>query len=112
MHGKVVISRIAKFTRLSANKCSIRDGESMDNDEQQVIIFNFRNEKAKQIFYSILDEPGIANQELSSRFGMDKSTIHDYLNKLYREGLIEFKRDGKFKRYYIKPEVKALFLAE
>jgi predicted transcriptional regulator len=107
-HSKIVFYRIGKFTRLSINKGLSVDSVDMDNDKTYVLTLNLRNEKKKQFLYAILDKPGITNQDLSSWFNMDKSTIHDYLNELYREGLIEFVRDGKFKRCYVNPEIKAL----
>lgn len=106
--SKIAFYRIGKFTRLSINKSSSVGSVDMDNDKTYVLTLNLRNEKKKQFLYAILDKPGITNQDLSSWFNMDKSTIHDYLNELYREGLIEFIRDGKFKRCYVNPEIKAL----
>ncbi len=110
LKGKILINRTGKFLRLSINKQSRTSRGSGDKDIQNKLEIHLRNEKMKQILYAILDKPGIVNQELSIKLGLDKSTIHDYLKKLSREGIIEIRRNGKFKEYYIKHEVKVLLI--
>lgn len=108
--SEIAFKRIGKFTRLSTKQSSNKEGKTMDIDISTILIPHLRNEKKKLCLYAILDKPGVINQELSLRFNLDKSTIHDYLKELYRGGIIEFKRDGKFKRYYVKPEFKTLLI--
>jgi predicted transcriptional regulator len=49
----------------------------------------------------VLEEPGITNLEMAERLGVEKSAINWHINKFLNDGLINFRREGKFKRYFI-----------
>jgi predicted transcriptional regulator len=48
----------------------------------------------------ITKNPGITGQELSSDLNIDKSTVHWHIKELQADELIDFEKDGRFKRYY------------
>jgi predicted transcriptional regulator len=65
-----------------------------------------RNSTRKSILTSIVQNPGITNQEITEAFDIDKSTVHWHISDMYNEGLIDFDNDGKFKRYFLKPSIE------
>ncbi len=108
--GKVALYRVGRFTRLSMNKASNGGSESMNDERKQELSLKLQNKKKRIFVYAILDNPGTTNQDLSSRFNLDKSTVHDYLKELHREGFIRFEKDGRFKRCYVNSDVEALLV--
>lgn len=76
-------------------------------DTEKRIAFFLRNGTSKSILISILHEPGITNQDIAQTFKLNKSTVHWHINDMHREGLVHFKNDGKHKRCFIKPTIKA-----
>jgi len=92
--GKIVFRRMGKFSRL------FRNSGSFSNDEQKVIA-HLQNQNSRSILMTILEQPGITNQELAERLGIEKSAIHWHMEKFIGDGLIRFVSDGKFKRYFV-----------
>ncbi|HTY90766.1 MAG TPA: winged helix-turn-helix transcriptional regulator [Methanocella sp.] len=102
-NNKIVFIRKGKFSRLFYNSMSAMDKES-------IISSYLRNEKSRDIIFTIMDTPGVTNQELSGRFDLAKSTTHEYLKSLSDEGIVEFRQDGKFKRCYIVQDARMILL--
>jgi len=100
---KVISLRRGKFSRFFFNNMTVVDKESL-------ISSYMRTEGSQKVLVTIMDNPGITNQELSIRFNLTKSTIHDYLNRFFKEGIVESRQDGKFKRYYIKQDARLILL--
>jgi predicted transcriptional regulator len=65
-----------------------------------------QNDTRRDILITIFRKPGITNQDLTQAFDLAKSTVHWHINELCNEGFVHFKTDGKYKRYFIKPEIK------
>jgi predicted transcriptional regulator len=103
LNGKIFQKRAGKFSRLFHKTTQIRDIES-------VVTPYLRNETSKSILKAIMEKPGITNQELSSMFNLDKSTIHWYLQKFDTDGIIEFKQVGKFRQCAVNDEAKMVLL--
>ncbi|MCD1296332.1 hypothetical protein CUJ83_15115 [Methanocella sp. CWC-04] len=92
--GKIILQKMGKFTRIYRN--------SMGMDEsEKVITSHLRNDTSRSMLQAILDEPGITNQKLSEKFGLDKSTVHWYIQKFIADNIVEAEQDGKFKKYFI-----------
>jgi|GEM_PF-1890586 len=81
-----------------------------DNGMENIIKALLKNEINKKLLLYIMDNPRITNQELSVKFNLDKSTVHWHLEKFRKKGLIEFERDGKYKRCFIKSEIMAVMI--
>lgn len=96
--GKIILQKMGKFTRLYKNSLSI-------DQRDRVITSHLRNNMSKNIIKAIIDEPGITNKGLSELFGLDKSTTHWYLQKFLTDGIVAAEADGKYKKYYVSPEV-------
>jgi predicted transcriptional regulator len=92
--GKIVLNRMGKYSRVFRNSHTYSDFE-------KTVIVHLQNQTARSVLLLILEQPGITNQEMSERLGVEKSAIHWHVEKFLRDGMISFRRDGKFKRYYI-----------
>ncbi len=102
-NNKIMSIRKGKFSRLFYNNTSAMDKEN-------IISLYLRNDKSRDILFTIMDTPGITNQELSAKFDLAKSTTHDYLRSLSNDGVVEFRQDGKFKRCYLMQDVRMILL--
>jgi predicted transcriptional regulator len=96
--GRIILRRISKYTLLFT--CSRAYSE-----QAKALLSYTRNETGKSILYAILVEPGVTNRDLSERFGLDKSTIHWHIERFQDENLVQSKRDGRYKRYFLEPGV-------
>jgi predicted transcriptional regulator len=92
--GKIVLNRMGKYSRVFRNSHTYSDYE-------KTIIAHLQNQTARSVLLLILEHPGITNQEMTERLGIEKSAVHWHVDKFMRDGLIGFRRDGKYKRYYI-----------
>jgi len=102
-NNKIKLIRKGKFSRLFYNNPRAIDKESL-------ITRLLKNDKNKAFLFTIMDNPGITNQDLSTRFKLDKSTVTDYLRKYMDDGIVEFRQDGKFKRCYLKYDARLIML--
>jgi predicted transcriptional regulator len=102
-NNKVVFIKKGKFSRLFYNNSSILDKEN-------IVSRYLRNDKSRDILFTIMDMPGVTNQELSSRFDLAKSTTHEYLKSFSDDDIVEFRQDGKFKRCYVKQDARMILL--
>jgi len=59
------------------------------------------NQIRYEIFHSILKNPGLHFNELSRKLKIPKSTLLYHINFLMKKNLINYRNDGKFKRFYI-----------
>ena len=100
---KVIAVRRGKFSRFFFNNTMVVDKESL-------ISSYMRSEGSQKVLLTIMENPGITNQDLSTRFNLTKSTIHEYLVRFFKEGIVESRQDGKFKRYYIKHDARLILL--
>lgn len=102
-YNKITFKKFGKFSRLFYNTPSSMDKES-------IISTYMRNDKSREILFSIMDDPGVTNQDLATRFSLGKSTVHEYLKKFSDDDIVEYRQDGKFKRYYIKRDARLIML--
>jgi predicted transcriptional regulator len=97
-----------KITRLKRGKIILLfKNSSRYKDTEKKIISSLRNDTRRLILLSILQEPGITNQEMSQTFNIAKSTVHWHVNDLYNNGLVDFKNEGKYKKCFINPAIEA-----
>ena len=69
-------------------------------EDQKLLDMHKRNETRKKMIDIITKKPGITGQELSSDLNIAKSTVHWHIKELHADKLIDFEKDGRFKRYY------------
>jgi predicted transcriptional regulator len=102
-NNKIVSVRKGKFSRLFYNNTSAMGKEN-------IVSRHLRNDKSRDILFTIMDTPGVTSQELSARFNLAKSTTHDYLKSLSDDEIVEFHQDGKFKRCYLMQDARMILL--
>ena len=99
--GKIILKRMGKYTRLF--------NTSRAKSEQEKTVFAYiKNETSKNLLCAIIEEPGVTNQRLSERFGLDKSSVHWHMERFLNDKLVTFEQDGRFKKYYAEPCVGRL----
>jgi predicted transcriptional regulator len=92
--GKIVLNRMGKFSRI------FRDSHTYDNFEKTVIS-HLQNPTGRSVLLMVLEQPGITNLEMAERLGVEKSAINWHISKYLRDGLISYRREGKYKRYFL-----------
>jgi predicted transcriptional regulator len=97
--GKIVLSRIGKYTRLFVNK-------STYDDREKLIASCLRNDTCLGIVSIIMETPGISNQKLSEKLGMEKSLVYRHMQKLLDDKIVTCEWEGKNKLYYISMDAK------
>jgi predicted transcriptional regulator len=97
--GKIILSRMGKYTRLFVNK-------STYDDREKLIASCLRNDTCLGIVSTIMETPGISNQKLSEKLGMEKSLVYRHMQKLLDDHIVTFEWEGKNKLYYISMDAK------
>ncbi len=92
--GRIVLAKIGKFSRLFVNR-------STYDDREKLVASHLRNDTSKAIIQAIMESPGINNQKLSEKLGMEKSLVYRYVQKLLDDHILDFEWEGKSKQYYI-----------
>jgi predicted transcriptional regulator len=92
--GKIVVNRIGKFSRI------FRDSGTYD-DFEKIVISYLQNPTSRSVLLMVLEQPGITNLEMAERLGVEKGAINWHINKYLRDGLISYRREGKYKRYFL-----------
>jgi predicted transcriptional regulator len=92
--GKIIFRRMGKFSRLFRNSGTF-------GDDEQKIIAHLQNRNSRAILLLVLTQPGITNQEMTERLGIEKSAVHWHLEKFIGDGLVQFSYEGKYKRFFI-----------
>jgi predicted transcriptional regulator len=101
--GKIILTKIGKFLRLFQNSGAFKDNE-------QKMAAHLKSETSRLILRTILENPGITNQELTDKFHVDKSTIHWHIQQFRNDNIVVFEQEGKYKRYFINTDVKMILL--
>ena len=96
--SKIASMKVSKFTRLFKNSSALK------NDEK-IITSHIRGETSRILLWSILESPGITNQELAKTLRLDKSTVHWHANKFLADDMIRFEKEGRYLKYYVKDDV-------
>lgn len=101
--GNIILTKMGKFSRLFQNSGTFKGNE-------QKMAAHLKNETSRLILWTILEKPGITNQELTDKFGVDKSTIHWHIQRFRNDNIIAFEQEGKYKRYFINADAKIILL--
>lgn len=103
-NNKITLIRRGRVSQLYHKTLSPMDKESI------IASYLRRDDKSPDILFTIMDNPGITNKNLSEQFRLDKSTVTDYLKKFLDDGIVEFRQDGKFKRCYLRQDARMIML--
>ena len=95
--GKIASMKVGKFTRLFKNSSALKNNE-------ETIAAHIRGETSRILLCSILENPGITNQELAEAFRLDKSTVHWHAHKFLVDDIIRFEKEGRYLKYYVKDD--------
>lgn len=96
---KIATVKTGKFIRLFQNS------GVFDKDEK-VIVSYLRNETSRLLLLSIMEHPGITNQDLAENFNLDKSTIYYHLQKFRNSGIILNVTEGKYNQCFVNPALE------
>ena len=99
--GKIILKRMGKYTRLF-------NTSKANSEQEKTVLAYIKNETSRNILCAIIEEPGMTNQRLSERFGLDKSSIHWHMERFLNDKLVTYEQDGRFKKYYAEPCVGRL----
>ncbi|HTY91348.1 MAG TPA: winged helix-turn-helix transcriptional regulator [Methanocella sp.] len=99
--GKIILKRMGKYTRLF-------NTSKANTEQEKMVLAYIKNETSRNLLCAILEEPGLTNQRLAERFGLDKSSIHWHMERFLNDRLVTVEQDGRFKKYYIEPGVGKL----
>lgn len=102
--SKIASMKVSKFTKLFKNSSELK------NDEK-IITSHIRGETSRILLWSILENPGITNQELAKTLRLDKSTVHWHANKFLADDMIRFEKEGRYLKYYVKDDVAVVMPA-
>jgi predicted transcriptional regulator len=76
------------------------------DDREKLIASYLRSDSSRLILSTLMESPGISNQGLSDKPGMEKSLVFRYMQKLLEDGIDTFEWEGKNKLYYIDQSAK------
>ena len=96
--GKIASIAVGKFTRLFQNSSALK------NDEE-TFASRIRGETSRILLWTILENPGITNQELAETLRLDKSTVHWHTHNFLADDMIKFEKEGRCLKYYVKDDV-------
>jgi predicted transcriptional regulator len=97
--GKVVLMRMGKYARIFRNSGAFTTAE-------QRVIAHLQNRNSGRILSLIMDNPGITNQELAERLGIERSAVHWHIDRFVADNLISVSQEGRQKRYFVGEDVE------
>jgi predicted transcriptional regulator len=92
--NNIASMKAGKFTRLFKNSSALK------NDDK-IIASHIRGETSRILLWTILENPGITNQELAETLRLDKSTVHWHAHKFLADDMIRFEKEGRYLKYYV-----------
>jgi predicted transcriptional regulator len=95
--NRIALMKVGKFTRLFQNSSALKTDE-------KIIASHIRGETSRIMLWTILENPGITNQELAEAFRLDKSTVHWHTHKFLADDMIKFEKEGRYLKYYVKDD--------
>jgi len=96
--NRIALMKVGKFTRLFENSSALKTDE-------KIIASHIRGETSRILLWTILENPGITNQELAEAFRLDKSTVHWHAHNFLADDVIRFEKEGRYLKYYVKDDV-------
>lgn len=97
--SRIVLKKIGKYTRIYVNSHTY-------DDREKLIASHLRSDPSRLILGTLVQTPGISNQKLSEKLGMEKSLVYRYMQKLLDDDIVTFEWEGKNKLYFISQNAK------
>lgn len=69
-------------------------------EQNKLCLLTKSSNTRRTVLDTIISEPGVTRQELSSSLGLDKSTIHWHITKLREDNLVYSEKDGRSYKHY------------
>ncbi len=99
--GNIILKRMGKSVRFFTSSHAI-------SDKEKLIASYVSNKTDRNLLYTLLKRRSATNQELSTEFQMKKSSTYRYLKKYIENHIVEFKIEGRYKKYYLESEYETL----
>jgi predicted transcriptional regulator len=97
--SRIVLRKFGKFSRIFVNSHTY-------DDREKLIASHLRSDTSRLILGKLMETPGISNQMLADKLGMEKSLVYRYVQGLLDDGIITYEWEGKSKLYYISASAK------
>ena len=101
--GRIVLERIGKYTRIFVNSHTY-------DDREKLIASHLHSDSSLLIIKTLMETPGLSNQMLAEKLGMEKSLVYRYMQKLLDGRIVAFEWEGKNKLYYIDTDAKEVLI--
>ncbi len=99
--GRVNMERIGKYSMLFLKKYK------RERKARKVLV-HLNIATRRKMVNAIMESSGVTNVELAQRLNLDKSTIHWHIDKLIRDGIVVFEKEGIYKKYYLTIDAEEL----
>jgi DNA-binding transcriptional ArsR family regulator len=96
--GKLAADNFVSVRTLSRKKIYFPAGLLEDEDIGMLALLN--DAGSRDIYFHILDEPGLSQKDLTSKLGVRHQVVMWHAGRLEKGGLIEMVADGRYRRYY------------
>jgi predicted transcriptional regulator len=96
---RIVLRKFGKFSRIFVNSHTY-------DDREKLVASHLRSETGRRILGTLMETPGISNQALADKLGIEKSLAYRYVQGLLDDGIIMSEWEGKSKLYYITAAAK------
>ena len=100
---RIALVKEEKFIRLFQNS-------SIFDANEKLIAAHVKNETSRLLLCTIVENPGITNQELADKFNLAKSTTHWHLQKFNNDKIVIFETKGKYKKCFVNPAIEMILL--
>ena len=82
------------------------------NDDEKEIIRFLTLETSREIIMFITEQGSPTQTDIAKKINISSSSINWHLKRLLNSKLIEEIKDGKFKRYALKPEISSVYIGK
>jgi predicted transcriptional regulator len=90
---------LRKFGRIFVNSHT-------SDDREKLVASHIRNDTGRLILGILMETPGVSDQMLADKLGIEKSLAYRYIQSLLDDGIIMSEWEGKSKLYYIRQDAK------
>jgi predicted transcriptional regulator len=97
--GRIVLQKIGKYTRIFVNSHTY-------DEREKLIAAHLHSDNSCRIIGALMDAPGISNQRLAEKLGMEKSLVFRHVQRLMDDGIVTFEMEGKSRLYFISQDAK------
>ena len=81
---------------------------SIIEGRQESILAVLRQETSRAILLYLVETPGATQGDLAKHLGLSSPTVNWHMSRLSEIGLINYRKDGRFVKYFIEGDVKEI----